>query len=217
MIKLRPGDHVSIDGMTYEQFDSVCNAFIKSGAERGESNKYNYLRDRVNRYLGWDANYGVFFSDDFDWRLLTIDEVIGSHNKWQNGRQMKTTADCWRALIDRDRLTFPHMVSKYIYLDNEDVLRYDSGARATHSFHDPENWYTYEEPEWYEDIPKVGVACWVSDDAERPNSEQSEGIDVIAVYIPGEEYPFIGVSCWKYATRLTKEEIRVFLNNAPEK
>lgn len=82
MIKLQPGDYVSTEGMTEEQYHAVCKAFIEAGARDGESKKINYFHDRVCLYLMYHPRVGVYWSSSSRElkRELTIDQILGSDN-----------------------------------------------------------------------------------------------------------------------------------------
>lgn len=69
------------------------------------------------------------------------------------------------------------------------------------------------ELKWYDNIPVGGVLCYVCDAGE---TEQS--IRLVVKYSDENSYPFEDdrTDLWQHATPLTKSEIEVFLNNAPE-
>jgi hypothetical protein len=61
-------------------------------------------------------------------------------------------------------------------------------------------------PKWYNNIPKEGVICWVSDMTEEP-SRDSSAVDVIYEY-RGDEgmYKFKGEDNWAYAVPVKPSE-----------
>lgn len=64
------------------------------------------------------------------------------------------------------------------------------------------------EPQWYDDIPKHGMLCWVSDTIVSPSSDYALRI------ISRRENNFFADKDfveWKFATPLTEAEIRQFL------
>lgn len=68
------------------------------------------------------------------------------------------------------------------------------------SFFVPKNWQIYKEPKWYDNIPKGGVLCL------------GYG-NITAVYHkPSSASPFEPDAL----TPLTKQEIQVFMDNAPK-
>jgi len=95
MIRLKPGDYVSTEGMTEEQYHAVCKAFMEAGANKCEY-KSGYVRDHKDfNCVGWgDGNSssvfdsrGIFHFPEWDEegyfkkkRKLTIDQILGSDN-----------------------------------------------------------------------------------------------------------------------------------------
>ena len=71
------------------------------------------------------------------------------------------------------------------------------------NFNRPQLWQIYKEPKWYENIPEGGVLCWNIDGVGR----QSEYVSAI------RNDTVIDKSNFK---PLTKQEIQVFMDNAPE-
>lgn len=63
-----------------------------------------------------------------------------------------------------------------------------------------------DEPKWYEDIPKHGVLCFVSD----TEQDRTHNVVVIYEYFGDTIFPFRGVRAWKYATPLTNDEMDKF-------
>ena len=61
-----------------------------------------------------------------------------------------------------------------------------------------------KEPEWWENMPKHGVLCWVSDVNESPNSDHP--VDIITSSALKTNYG----AYWRYATPLTNKEIEAF-------
>lgn len=118
---------------------------------------------------------------------------------------MNTTAECYQALLDGKKLQQNNMnMSQYIYIKNGWVLDQD-GFAATYSFCLPEDWSIYSPPKWYENIPEGGVLCWVSSDVARITEYRDE------LFSSGERE-----ASWESVIPLTKEEIQVFMDNAPE-
>jgi hypothetical protein len=65
----------------------------------------------------------------------------------------------------------------------------------------PKNWSTYKEPKWYENIPDDGVLCWFG---------EAKAVCIVFPVIPNTDF-----NASNY-TPLTKQEIQVFMDNAPE-
>lgn len=64
--------------------------------------------------------------------------------------------------------------------------------------------------EWYHNIPKEGVLCWVNDHEKQEAN--------IAVVIEKLTHTFATISKleWKNATPLTKSEIQIFMETCPD-
>ena len=89
---------------------------------------------------------------------------------------------------------------------NPNGMLMNIGEKAGYSFNEPHKWQIYKEPKWYENIPDGGVLCWCSD----------EGIVKFVDNITRFNGNYQGGSAWSKATPLTKQEIQVFMDNAPE-
>lgn len=84
--------------------------------------------------------------------------------------------------------------------------------------------YRKVEPPWYESIPKGGVFCWVSEIQKEPDYNGFVNGDsdaaIVNRYVSTDVFPYevidIDGCYWKYATPLTRAEIQVFMDNAPE-
>lgn len=82
---------------------------------------------------------------------------------------------------------------------------------VSYDFSYPQNWQIYKEPKWYENIPEGGVLCWVK------NGSQYDCVRVTSY----EKDVMYG---WRTGSGgfdgkpkpLTKQEIQVFMDNAPE-
>lgn len=92
MIKLQPGDYVSTEGMTEEQYHAVCKAFMDAGAESGEYGKpisdWGYIGWAIPAYTNSNITQSGIFrfskaSHDGYFkriRLLTINQILCSDN-----------------------------------------------------------------------------------------------------------------------------------------
>lgn len=78
------------------------------------------------------------------------------------------------------------------------------------NFENPNVWQIYKEPKWFENIPNGGVLCWVKNRIDRDYNANPQ---TIRSFIGGQ---YIGWEVWKFAVPLTKQEIQVFMDNAPE-
>ena len=98
--------------------------------------------------------------------------------------------------------------------DNNQLVDEVGNRFIEHSFKRPEDWEVYMRPKWYENIPDDGVLCWVSELNEAPLKYPV----LIDAYKKDLARPFKNtVYHFPYAGPLTKQEIQVFMDNAPEK
>lgn len=67
-----------------------------------------------------------------------------------------------------------------------------------------------EPPKWYDNIPKQGVLCWVSNTVEYPNRANSSLTIIKALDINGDYVDYLS-HFWSDAIPLTNEEIKQFL------
>ena len=126
---------------------------------------------------------------------------------------MKNYEEIIDALKDGKKLCSSPNGSKFIHLVDHHLVD-DKGHKRFLSFMPPENWRIYREPpQWYDNIPPEGIPCWVKNNKSGPWGRR----EIIRNYEKGNFYPYIGWdSQWTYATPMTKSEIHVWLNNAPE-
>lgn len=90
-VALRPGDYVSTEGMTEEQYHAVAEAFMAAGAKEGEYPEWRFARNGYIHGFGWDLS-GELYHHDFEkgrgyWaehgdacRRLTIGQVLNATN-----------------------------------------------------------------------------------------------------------------------------------------
>ena len=67
---------------------------------------------------------------------------------------------------------------------------------------------------WYENIPDGGVLCWVTDHKSQINKK--DAMRSVTALLTSKEGFKCDAGTWIYATPLTKQEIQVFLSNAPD-
>ena len=116
---------------------------------------------------------------------------------------MKTTQECWQALIDGEALKNNSGVTAYLV---------DGMVFGGWNFKRPELWSIYTTPKWYENIPEVGVLCWCWD-----INKERVSMRVVINYVPLTPYPFkVRSNEYQNAEPLTKQEIQQLLDNAPE-
>lgn len=127
--------------------------------------------------------------------------------------KLKTQADCYKALLDGYILRAEDsMWAKLV--DGKQVNDMNHGYVALYTFDTPEQWNVFEEvtEQWFDNIPESGILCKVRDLA-----GDKWMMDNIIGYNCDNTHPFNGmdVSFWKHAIPYTKEELQVFVDNAP--
>ena len=82
-------------------------------------------------------------------------------------------------------------------------------------FDNPSKWQIYKEPKWHKNIPDGGVLCWVR---HHPNDHYWPYPVVVIGFNNSTNRPYTTYEKgnWYEAKPLTKQEIQVFMDNAPE-
>ena len=111
---------------------------------------------------------------------------------------MNNQREIYEALLAGETLIHTKSQGK-IYLTSSNVL-----SRGDFNLSHWETFEIYKEPKWYENIPEGGVLCWNIDSS---NGESSEYTSIIHNNT---------VANGKDFQPLTKQEIQVFMDNAPE-
>jgi hypothetical protein len=106
----------------------------------------------------------------------------------------------------------PHIHAEIIiaWAKGETVQYFDGGLWVdikTPSWNDSSKYRIKKE--WFDNIPKNGIACWVAD----VENDLDERIKIIVGYDPDESYPFeSNDSCsWKYAIPFSNEDVKKFV------
>lgn len=120
-------------------------------------------------------------------------------------KQFTNQSDIFTHLLAGGKLKHDN-IDAIVYL-NDGVLvsrKGDVEIPTYFGFFNPRLWHSYEEPNWYDNIPAQGVLCWVSD-------ASPEHRTYLAVIKDKRKSGFSelddGLS-WKFATPLTKEEVQ---------
>jgi len=122
---------------------------------------------------------------------------------------MKDQREIYEALLAGETLIKKHLFT--VKMKEEGMLESSQdeskGCRALFNtiFADPEKWKVFKVDKWYENIPDGGVLCWVN----------NGHVETIIKY---KNFGFINdyENFREDATPLTKQEIQVFMENAPE-
>ena len=125
---------------------------------------------------------------------------------------MKNQREIYQALLDGETLINAKFTK--VILDNGQLraVHKVGFAEEMPNFLYPQIWQIYKEPKGYENIPDGGVLCWCYDEPETYVRIITEYCDDKITHKFKTNYGgFVGD-----ATPLTKQEIQVFVNNAPE-
>jgi len=116
---------------------------------------------------------------------------------------MKNQREIYEALLAGEKVNcLDWGAEEYIVFKN-DRIEDENGKRYTPEFDCFNDWQIYKEPKWYENIPDDGVLCWFGE-------EVYKSICIVFPVIPNEDFNSANYK------PLTKQEIQVFLSNAPE-
>ncbi len=120
---------------------------------------------------------------------------------------MKNQREIYEALLAGETLT--HAEGIKAKLDNNGYV-----TQIPQSFLFPEQWQIYKEPKWYENIPDGGVLCWVKDGEGKEFNKYPE---MVINYCDDSTHFFETPNeSWMYADPLTKTQIQMFMENAPD-
>ena len=123
---------------------------------------------------------------------------------------MKNQREIYEALLAGETLISSNGVKAKFNKEGELVSR-EPHNYLLEAFDNSGDWQIYKEPKWYENIPDGGVLCWVTDACMRHP-------EIIYKYVTGSLGPYKSTETgWSNAEPLTKQEIQVFMDNAPEK
>ena len=121
---------------------------------------------------------------------------------------MKNQREIYEALLAGETLDAKDFINEKVKLNERGRLVNQNGDLSEQLFAVPANWSIYKEPKWYENIPDGGVLCWV-------NGEKI--VDSITDYDSDFKNRFTSANDnFHSAKPLTKQEIQVFMDNAPE-
>ena len=125
---------------------------------------------------------------------------------------MKNQGEIYQALLDGETLINAKFTK--VILDNGQLraVHKVGFAEEMPNFLYPQIWQIYKEPKWYKNIPDGGVLCWVT----KQGSTSIEGYPVIITKMFNAFYECFNRGLYDEAEPLTKEEIQVFMDNAPE-
>ena len=124
---------------------------------------------------------------------------------------MKNQKEIYEALLAGETLIMDKIFK--VKLENGELYNPDTLDGAEYSFCFPDRWQICKEPKWYENISEGGVLCWLE------NGDNKEIVTVVG-YDADLAYSYkfmLNDAKWcTEPTPLTKQEIQVFMDNAPE-
>jgi len=127
---------------------------------------------------------------------------------------MKNQREIYEALLAGETLIGLLSGARYKLADDNLVCISDGRKERSsdNSFVAKENYEIYTKPEWFENIPDGGVLCWVKNNQQCGYRSLPEIIDMCSDGC----YRSVSGQYWNYSAPLTKQEIQVFMDNAPE-
>lgn len=92
--QLRPGDYVSTEGMTEDQYHAVSKAFIEAGAEDVYGHSNRSIDTLGGKYLEWFSGCICMTNEpEYGGRHLTIEQVLGESPKEEGGWIKNTSGE----------------------------------------------------------------------------------------------------------------------------
>ena len=110
---------------------------------------------------------------------------------------MKNQREIYEALLAGETLISVNFIKVKLKDDNLDITSIKETHISNAIFKNPNEWQIYKEPKWYENFPDGGVLCWHHRELCIVSNPSWSGL--------------------KEAKPLTKQEIQIFMDNAPEK
>jgi len=125
---------------------------------------------------------------------------------------MKNQREMIEALLTGEKLIQKDLSSSSIIkMDERGITTYMHGNECNmNEIRSPEFWRIHKKPKWYENIPDGGVLCWV-----KSEGEEYQIVPTLIFDYPLEVAADLSVVYENYKP-LTKQEIQVFMDNAPE-
>jgi len=125
---------------------------------------------------------------------------------------MKNQKEIYKALYDGETLINSNgMLAKLN--EGGDLVQKEPHEYLLEAFDNSGDWQIHKESEWHENIPDGNVLCWVSD---IPNDSDAT-IRSVTGYCDDSTHFFETLEeSWVHAKPLEKQEIQIYLDNAPE-
>lgn len=118
---------------------------------------------------------------------------------------MNNQREIYEALLAGETLINTETGNMKIVMDVNGYIKYSDGSPCDiNELMTPDVWQIYKEPKWYENIPEGGVLCLTE-----------YGVRKITAYDGVIYYVGDRINRYEKADPLTKQEIQLFLSNAP--
>lgn len=131
---------------------------------------------------------------------------------------MNNQREIYEALLAGETLTRDD--TAFVKLNDAGLLvDAGTGEHDKWEFYPWEPWQIYKEPAWYENIPEGGVLCWcgTSKSLRLIESSVNKSLSLdsnVATVFRTKDYD--ESDWWLLCRPATKQEIQVFMDNAPE-
>lgn len=126
-----------------------------------------------------------------------------------SSKSFRTQSEMWSHLLTGGKIQFIDEPLYIVWLGEDGNLEYEN--RYSYVPSTPRQWAPYEKPKWYETAKPGAVLCWMSEDGHPGGTLRLfHGMDNDGFYLDEAGLP------WRYAEPLTKTELQVFLDAAPE-
>ena len=120
---------------------------------------------------------------------------------------MKNKGEIYAALL-HGKIIINDGVFKAKLDDKENLISVDTGRICDASFSSPQYWEIYEEPKWYENIPKGGILCKFKNNI------------IVLIFSYDTTTHKVSSAATNFSvdilTPITSQEIQVFKDNVPE-
>lgn len=116
----------------------------------------------------------------------------------------KSQAEIYKHLLDGGKVKSLGFSGLIVFLNEKGFVVDQKNNKLTLHFQENNLWEPYIEPKWYENIPKNGVLCWVSDESETSQFQAERIVRVNKISI---EFVDNFGEPWKYATPVKPEDL----------
>ena len=159
--------------------------------------------------LVFDGDKEFTYCSEIDDYFENLSEQEISFKETEEKPFFSSQQEIWKYLLEEEgrRVYGNNEPGTTVGFNNGTLWDWKENKRSYACFIVPEVWKPYIEKQWYENIPKHGILCWVADSEEQLIAK--ERLKVVISYSVYCSYPFTTKqgTTFKYATPLTKEEV----------